>query len=149
MKPTHLAPLTTWRGRRHPDTRSRAAFTLVEILIVVAIIGLIAALAVPSLIRARKRAQATAVRTDLRLIDSAMDQYALEFNRASGAPIPVDAWKLYVKFNTRLYNTGGDLFGNPYGDQTLGVLPTVPASTYDSLLDVADTAFWAPYVKGP
>ncbi len=118
-------------------------------MIVVAIIALLAAVAVPGFLRSRKRAQATTIRTDLRLIDEAMDQYALENNRGINSPIPVAAWKLYMKPGTRLYTTGVDLFGNPYGNQQLGILPPVPSSSYDSLVDVADASFWAPYVKGP
>ena len=49
------------------------AFTLVEIMIVVAIIALLASLAVPSFLRARKRSQATSALEDLRLIDAAID----------------------------------------------------------------------------
>ena len=64
--------------------KKRAGFTLVEIMIVVAIIALLAAIAVPNLLRARKRSQATRVLEDLRLIDSAIDQYAIESNRATG-----------------------------------------------------------------
>ena len=61
--------------------KSRGGFTLVEIMIVVAIIALLAAIAVPGFLRARKRSQASRVVNDLRLIDSAVDQYAIENNR--------------------------------------------------------------------
>ena len=54
----------------------RGGFTLVEIMIVVAIIALLAAIAVPGFLRARKRSQASRIINDLRLIDSAVDQYA-------------------------------------------------------------------------
>jgi len=132
----------------HPSSRNQG-FTLIEIMIVVAIIALLAAMAVPGFLRSRKRAQGVAVRTDLRLIDGGMDQYALEYNKQANAPIPVGAWKLYVKPGTRLYVTGADIFGYAYGDQTLGVLPVVPGTTYDALSDVCDASFWAPYVRGP
>ena len=49
----------------------RGGFTLVEIMIVVAIIALLAAIAVPGFLRARKRSQAVRVLEDLRLIDHA------------------------------------------------------------------------------
>ena len=65
----------------------RKAFTLVEIMIVVAIIALLAAIAVPGFLRARKRSQASRILNDLRMIDSAVDQYAIETNRTSGAPL--------------------------------------------------------------
>ena len=60
-------------------------FTLVEIMIVVAIIALLASIAVPNFLRARKRSQATRILEDLRLLDGAMDQYAIETNKISGA----------------------------------------------------------------
>ena len=59
---------------------SRSGFTLVEIMIVVAIIALLAAIAVPNFLRARKRSQATAILEEMRLIDAAKDQYAIENN---------------------------------------------------------------------
>ena len=58
--------------------KNRGGFTLVEIMIVVAIIALLAAIAVPNFLRARKRSQATRILEDLRMIDSAVDQYAIE-----------------------------------------------------------------------
>ena len=58
--------------------RGRAGFTLVEIMIVVGVIALLAALALPGMLRARKRAQASRVKDDLRLIEAAVDQYAIE-----------------------------------------------------------------------
>ena len=63
----------------------RGGFTLVEIMIVVAIIALLAAIAVPNFLRARKRSQATRILEDLRIIDSATDQYAIENNKTSAS----------------------------------------------------------------
>ena len=130
----------------HPNARNRG-FTLVEIMIVVAIIALLAAMAVPGFLRSRKRSQAVTVLTDLRLIDGAMDQYALEYNKAANVTIPVAAWKMYIKPGTRLYSTNKSIFGDTYGDQTLGTLPPVPSQTWDSLSDVCDASFWNPYVR--
>ena len=58
--------------------KSNKGFSLVELMIVVAIIVLLAKFAVPELLRARKRSQASRVVNNLRLIDSAVDQYAIE-----------------------------------------------------------------------
>ncbi|HEY2124591.1 MAG TPA: prepilin-type N-terminal cleavage/methylation domain-containing protein [Chthoniobacterales bacterium] len=123
----------------------RGGFTLVEIMIVVAIIALLAAIAVPGFLRARKRTQASKILNDLRLTDSAVDQYAIETNNASGAVVSVTDWTNYLKKGSVLYNTGADLFSNGYGAQTVDSLPSVPASSKASLSDVADTSFWSPY----
>ena len=124
----------------------RGGFTLVEIMIVVAIIALLAAIAVPGFLRARKRSQATRVLNDLRMIDAAVDQYAIETNRATGSAVLVTDWTSYLKSGTVLYNTGNDLFGNSYGDQTVDTLPAVPQGAWDTLSDVAPAEFWSPYV---
>src|SRR6188472_740050 len=94
---------------------NRRGFTLVEIMIVVAIIALLAAIAVPGFLRARKRSQASRIINDLRLIDSAVDQYAIENNKASGFPVPVADWTKYLKAGTNLYATGKDILGGTYG----------------------------------
>ena len=126
-------------------TTKRGGFTLVEIMIVVAIIALLAAIAVPGFLRARKRSQASKVLNDLRMIDSAMDQYAIETAKKSGDAISVPDWTNYVKKDTVLYATGQDLFGNDYGAQVVDVLPKVPSTTKSNLSDVTDDTYWSPF----
>jgi prepilin-type N-terminal cleavage/methylation domain-containing protein len=125
--------------------KGRGGFTLVEIMIVVAIIALLAAIAVPGFLRARKRSQASRIINDLRLIDSAVDQYAIETNKKSGDGVAVTDWTNYLKKGTNLYMSGNDILGNAYGPQTVDSLPKVNVSTKTSLSDVTDTAFWSPY----
>ena len=123
----------------------RGGFTLVEIMIVVAIIALLAAIAVPGFLRARKRSQASKIINDLRMIDSAVDQYAIETNKVSGNSVGQDDWTRYMKKDTQLYATGADLFGHSYGDQVCRQPSPSPPATYDALSDVADSSFWSPY----
>ena len=127
------------------STKKSMGFTLVEIMIVVAIIALLAAIAVPGFMRARKRSQASRVINDLRLISAAVDQYAVDYNKMAGTPVDTPDWTLYMKNGTALYTTAQDLFGQPYGVQTVDFEPKVPAVTWNALSDVADTNFWSPY----
>ena len=122
-----------------------AGFTLVEIMIVVAIIALLAAIAVPGFLRARKRSQASKILNDLRMISGAIDQYAIENSKKSDDTVEVPDWTKYIKKDTPLYATGQDLFGNDYGAQIVDSLPKVPQSSFDTLSDVTDAAFWSPY----
>jgi prepilin-type N-terminal cleavage/methylation domain-containing protein len=126
-------------------TTKRGGFTLVEIMIVVAIIALLAAIAVPGFLRARKRSQASKILNDLRLIDAAVDQYAIETTKKSGDSVAVTDWTNYLKKDTVLFATGQDLFNNDYGPQTVDSLPKVPDSAKAALSDVTDTAFWSPF----
>jgi prepilin-type N-terminal cleavage/methylation domain-containing protein len=125
--------------------KKRSGFTLVEIMIVVAIIALLAAIAVPGFLRARKRSQASRIINDLRMIDAAVDQYAIETAKTTGAPVDVSDWTNFCKKDTLLWSTGQDMFGQDYGQQTVDTLPKVPASTWTALSDVADASFWSPY----
>ena len=125
--------------------KSHKGFTLVEIMIVVAIIALLAAIAVPGFLRARKRSQASKILNDLRMIDSAIDQYAIETNRKTGDTVGVSDWTNYIKKGSILYNTGTSLLGSAYGTQTVDTIPQVPASDLAVLSDVANTGFWSPY----
>ena len=64
--------------------RGRKGFTLVEIMIVVAIIGLLAAIAIPSFIKARESSQTNACINNLRQIDAAKEQWALANKKVTG-----------------------------------------------------------------
>ena len=124
----------------------RGGFTLVEIMIVVAIIALLAAIAVPNFLRARKRSQATRVLEDLRMIDSAIDQYAIETNKKTNAAVSWADVQLYLKKGSALYNSGGkDLFGQNFGTLAVDNLPNVPPITKIALSDVAPAEFWSPF----
>jgi len=75
----------------------KAGFTLVEIMIVVAIIGLLAAIAIPNFVRARTTAQTNACINNLRQIDGAVQQYVLENRIAAGGSVTLDNVKDYLK----------------------------------------------------
>lgn len=66
-------------------------------MIVVAIIGLLAAIAIPNFVKARKTAQGNACINNLRQIDAAIQQYALENNLGEGASVAEDKIKLYMR----------------------------------------------------
>jgi prepilin-type N-terminal cleavage/methylation domain-containing protein len=125
--------------------RKHAGFTLVEIMIVVAIIALLAAIAVPGFLRARKRSQASKILNDLRLIDGAVDQYAIENGKKGGDTVTTTDWTNYLKKDTNLFATGQDLLGNDYGPQTVDSHPSVPGATKTALSDVVDDTFWSPF----
>jgi prepilin-type N-terminal cleavage/methylation domain-containing protein len=128
--------------------KNRGGFTLVEIMIVVAIIAMLAAIAVPNFLRARKRSQATRMLEDLRIIDSACDQYAIENNRSTGDTVQWADIQNYLKKGSVLYNSGGsDLFGNFYsgGNFSVDSLPKLSATTFGKLSDVAPSDFWSPF----
>lgn len=120
-------------------------FTLVEIMIVVAIIALLASIAVPNFLRARKRSQASKILEDLRQIDNATDEYAMENNKTGGMTPAFTDLKAYLKTGTTLYNTGADLFGDSYGPFTVDSVVGVPLPAFNALSDVAPVSFWSPY----
>ena len=120
-------------------------FTLVEIMIVVSVIALLAMIAVPSFLRARKRSQAADVLNDLRLLDAAMAQYAIDNNKPSGVEVTLQDLRPYLKKGGTLYNTGADIFGNSFDNFAVDSVPLVPTETAEALSDVVDASFWSPY----
>ncbi len=69
-------------------TEKKSGFTLVEIMIVVAIIGLLAAIAIPNFVKARTTSQKNACINNLRQIDGAKQQWALENKKSANAAAP-------------------------------------------------------------
>ncbi len=114
------------------STSSKAGFTLVEIMIVVAIIGLLAAIAVPNFVRARNTAQKNACINNLRMIDNAKQLWATE-NRKGDADVPgQDDIKVYIKNNRFPTCPGGS--ANTYTIGAINVDPSCSAPSGDHVL---------------
>jgi len=105
----------------------------------------LAAIATPNWLRARKRTQATRILEDLRILDHATDQYAIDNGKTGGVNPTFGDLRAYVKTGTVLYSTGADIFGNSYGPFTVDSVIQVPGAAFLSLSDVAPSSFWSPY----
>lgn len=108
-------------------------FTLVEIMIVVAIVGLLAAIAIPNFIRARESAQLNSILNNLRIIEGAKDQWALEQKQGT---LAVVTWATdttgigsYLKGGTVKLVVGESYSINPVGSNATAVA-TVNLGTY-------------------
>ena len=90
------------------NTSRKAGFTLVEIMIVVAIIGLLAAIAIPNFVKARETSRTNACVNNLRQMDGAIQQWALETKAAANATVTTGDIQSYIKLDA-----SGNLPGCP------------------------------------
>jgi general secretion pathway protein G len=105
------------------DTPRRAGFTLVEIMIVVAIIGLLAAIAIPSFVHARETSQANACINNLRQIETAVQQVAIEKGLHVGDTVNYpDDVSAYIKLNSNNQIPGCPA-GGTYSLDIVGNIP--------------------------
>ena len=117
------------RYMKNTKNLRKAGFTLVEIMIVIAIIGLLAGIAIPNYVKARATSQATSCINNLRQIDSAANQFALEQHKRTGQYIafPTDLTP-YIRLNAN-NNIPICPAGGNYSCNTVGNAPTCDLST--------------------
>jgi prepilin-type N-terminal cleavage/methylation domain-containing protein len=120
---------------------NKAAFTLVEIMIVVAIIGLLAALAVPGFVKARKQSQGRRIVNDARQQDAAIDQWALETGQTDGATINTTSAASYLKTTWKSTDLLGAQYSYANGVGASQVV--INATTKTALANVGID--WGPY----
>ena len=104
-------------------TSRKSGFTLVEIMIVVAIIGLLAAIAIPNFVRARTTSQKNACINNLRQIDGAVQQWALENKKAAAATVNKTDIYPYLKASV-ICPSGGTSFTDSYAVTDVATKPT-------------------------
>ena len=113
--------------------KNKAAFTIVEIMIIVAIIAVLAAIAVPLFVKARKQSHGRRILNDARAMDAAINQWVLEKGKKDGDTVNTTEAATYLK--TAWKST--DVLGNAFTVGTVGATQiTISATTKTALAGV-------------
>jgi|GEM_PF-4430703 len=92
------------------------------------------------------RRQAVITLEDIRQVDSAIDQWAIENNKPGGTKLGWAEVQLYLKKGTRLQRTGASVFGDVYGPRfVVDNIPVIPATTWKALDGAVPWKFFAPF----
>ncbi len=119
--PSHLGRRPAPRGLASPNRTSRSGFTLIEVMVVLVILGVLAALIVPNVLERADDARVTAARTDINNLMQALKLYKLDNQRfptaeqgldslvrkPTASPVPPN-WKPYLD------KLPADPWGHPY-----------------------------------
>ena len=133
--------------------KQEAGFTIIEIMIVVLLLGLLAAIAVPNFIRSRTSAQTNVCINNLRTIDYAIQQWALEEKQQAQAAVHFSDISSYLKSSV-LCPAGGTTFEDSYSISVVGAQPLCQRNPSAHLLaqtglDVATVNSSSPPPSGP
>jgi prepilin-type N-terminal cleavage/methylation domain-containing protein len=106
------------------SSRTRSGFTLIELMIVASVIALLTSIAIPNFARARDTSRLNMIYSNLRALDAAKDQWAMENNVANGTPVA------NLSVLTNYFRAGGiqdvlheTYVPNPIGTQSEADLP--------------------------
>ncbi len=111
----------------------KRGFTLLEIMIIVSIIGLLAAISIPNFIKARSISERNVCINNLRQVSAAIQQYALEMKKSPSSAVNLDDLVPYLK-GPVVCPSGGKTLIDSYSVTIVGAEPTCLQSPQTHLL---------------
>ena len=146
--------------RKTSDKRGRFGFTLIELLIVVAIIAILAAIAMPNFMEAQVRSKVSRVRSDMRSVSVALESYAVDNNIYPPArPLEqygVNHYRSYCYFLTQRSVNSGNVNGSPYLTTPIAYITSIPFDPFigkakisqPGMIEIAQASFLYVNVQG-
>jgi prepilin-type N-terminal cleavage/methylation domain-containing protein len=133
----------------HSQKRRKLGFSIVEMMVVVAIIALLAAVALPNFLRARNRAVAVLILADMKALEEAKMSYVMSNKLTAGEAVPWEGVRPLLKPTLQMaqQDTPKDRFGNAIEIGNAKATPKLSQDTIDELKEVAPAQqhFWAGY----